>query len=378
MGSTLTNADARVRRGQEALEQGLRAKDPVRGIAEALKEVWPEAPLCACWLGEPGEALCVLDQRGQPLGERAAPIERALRRWCASGNDASIGSFRAPRGLLFRGEIHLARLCEGRHFLGGLAVAFPPEQVGPATDLLAGLAGFLSLRIGLDRARATPRSPSEQARALADMLGPISHDLHNVFNGMVLQTAILVRNVPEELREKVTVFRSLAFRASELLGQLDRYRHALRPPLAGVRVNEVVESAVERCRGEGIPVECRPGAKVPEVLADEEELARLVWLLVRNASAAMNPARGTGRVVVQTGRRKEQVVLTVKDSGPRLEPGGLETFFEATAPARGAEEPLERVACRALVERLRGTICARNLRRGLKVIVELPGRAGGG
>jgi signal transduction histidine kinase len=381
------NADGEVRRGQEALEQALRAKDPVRAVAGALREVWPEAPLCACWLGDPGEALCALDEQGHSLGDRVAAIDRAVRRWCGSRNDLSFGSFRAPRTLPFRGAIHLARLRAGKEFLGGLAVAFPPdfspEQVASAADLLAGLAGFLSLRIQLDRALAAPDRGGgpgclpEQAGALGDMLGPVAHELHNLFNGMVLQAAVLAREVPEGLREKVAFFRSQAFRASELLGLLDRYRYTLRPSPVGVRVNEVVESAVARCRGEGIPVECRPGARVPEVLANEEELARLVWLLVRNAHAAMNSSGGTGRVTVQTGRRKGQAVLTVKDSGPRLERDRLATFFEPTAPARGAEEPLERVACRALVERLRGTIRARNLRRGLEVIVELPARGGG-
>ncbi len=47
---------------------------------------------------------------------------------------------------------------------------------------------------------------------IADMVGPITHELHNVLNNIVLQAAIVMREVPEAFREDVAAVRRHAFR----------------------------------------------------------------------------------------------------------------------------------------------------------------------
>src|SRR5579871_5495706 len=115
---------------------------------------------------------------------------------------------------------------------------------------------------------------------LADMMGPISHELRNIFNNMVLNTAILARAVPENLRSQVAEFKSLALRANEMLTILDHHRQrivAIRRPLD---LNEVVEEAMQQFRAKGVEVTKQTAAGLPPVWGNQAEISRLIQLLV--------------------------------------------------------------------------------------------------
>ncbi len=199
---------------------------------------------------------------------------------------------------------------------------------------------------------------------LADMLGPVAHELHNVFNNIVLQAAIVSRSAPEALRPQLAEFRALGLRASEMLAQLDQQRHTIPTPLQPVDLHAVVRAVVDPLRAHGLAVTEQLSAQPSLVLAHERDLARLLGLLVKGAHLAGPP------VVVATASQGRKAHLLVTDQRPPLDPAALEQFFEPFgAPA--SDNPLERAACQTLARRLKATLRAENRPNVTVVVVEL-------
>src|SRR5262249_9892734 len=114
---------------------------------------------------------------------------------------------------------------------------------------------------------------------VADMLGPVSHDLHNVMNNIVLHAAVLARDSPESMRQRIAVFKSLAYQASQKLNELDEYRHQVRSPKQSVDIGQVTRSIVEGYAQQGVAIDCHLEAVEP-VAGNAADVRRLVELLI--------------------------------------------------------------------------------------------------
>jgi signal transduction histidine kinase len=187
---------------------------------------------------------------------------------------------------------------------------------------------------------------------LADMVGPLAHELHNVFNNMVLQAAIVGRSVPEPFREQIGAFRELAFRASKMLSDLDTYRHNVRFPRQPVDLADIVRRVIEKHQERGLAIHYEvQGAPAP-VLGNETDVARLTELLVRNAHAAGSP------VAVLVVRAEDRIALVVQDRGPDVESDRLYELFQPFAVTRRGQNSLERAACQTIARRLEAKLRA--------------------
>jgi hypothetical protein len=195
---------------------------------------------------------------------------------------------------------------------------------------------------------------------LADMIGPVSHELRNVFNNMVLTAAVLTRAVPEELRGQVAEFRSLALRANEMLTLLDHYRQAIVASRGLVDLNEAVEEAVNQCRANGLEVANKTSTDLPPVWAGRADVLRLIELLV---SACRPP------VQVCTERTGSAVRLTVQ-AGPPPNGESFERFFDAFGPAGSGKSQLERAACQTIARRLGVTLRTEKREGGMAVFID--------
>jgi len=260
------------------------------------------------------------------------------------------------------------------------AVVFPAsftaEEERAASEVLGELCSFLGLRLGLEacheREQFLLREHRQQTAlcVLADMVGPVSHELQNVFNNIVLQAAILAREVPGEVRPDVDVMRRLGVQASQMMNRLDEYRHRLNVPREPVDLNRIIARVLDELpAAPGVTVE-QDLDPLPPVLGNDSDLGRLLRLLVSNARAVLE-VQGGGAVTVRTEVRDRKVLLRVEDTGPSVEddPGKV---LEPFVLARPGENSLELGACQGLARKLKARIRAENLSpRGLAVSVEL-------
>jgi signal transduction histidine kinase len=206
--------------------------------------------------------------------------------------------------------------------------------------------------------------------AVGDMVSPVAHELHNIFNGIVLQTAIVSRDAPAALKEKLAVFRTLGLKASEVLRMLDNYRYALCVPLHPVRVNEALHEAEALLQIQGVDVDAEAEEECPDVMAVESDLARLLELLGRNARGAMAAADCAGPVRLRCRSEGSAVQLVVEDDGPGIQREKASTLFDTFVTVRPGTNALELAACRSIVRRFGAEIVAESLPgSGLRVTV---------
>ena len=365
-------------RGRDLLEQQLpeakRPEEQAAVFARVLRALWPEALLCYCRLGD--RAACAL-QDGQDNPAWASVLEGPLARWLALSERATPETLPAPDALPLSTPLLVSRIPgEGR----GAAVAFRTASATRqfwAAEVLGELCASFGLRLALDEQSRRERALLEEREqltaqcVLADMISPVSHEMQNIFNNIVLQTALVSRDLPEKVRQDVDVLRRLGLEASGMMGRLDSYRYALKPVRRPVDLNRLVSSVLAELPAEDVPVrqELTPG--LAPVSADASALRRLLRLLVTNARAVV-AAQGTGTVTVRTAARGRKVLLAVEDDGPGLggeDPGKV---FEPFIVAREGENSLEMAACHGLVRKLDGKITAEDGgARGLTVTVEL-------
>lgn len=373
-----------LRKGRDLLEQQLNANpDPARWperLAHTLRALWPDARLCYGRIG--AAAACALDDTGAGNAAWASALEVPLAGWLATPNADAPETLPAPPALGFAGPIHIARLRGAGAVPGAAAVAFParfsPEEVLWAVEVLDEWAAVAGLRFGLEESRARigfllqERDQQTALCALADMVGPFSHEMQNVFNNIVLQAAIVTRDVPEEVRGDIDVMRRMGLQASSMTSQLDDYRYRIAVVRRAVDLNAVVTSVLAELPAHPVKVERVLAADLPAVSANESDLCRLLRLLVVNARSVLE-VHGGGTVTVRTAPRDGKVLLAVEDTGPGLE--GEEDparVFEPFLRGRPGENNLELSACLGIVRRLKATIRAESPgASGLIVTAEL-------
>lgn len=370
------------RRGRDLFDRRLaQASDAGRAgraeaVAHALRDLWPGSPLCYCRLA--GGVRYAADQAGIHAPAWADALE-APAVACLGAAGAAPATLPAPPG-----PAHVARVPGG----GLVAVAFPADvPPGPASAVLAELGEFLGARLLIEECREREwdllleRKQQTSLCALADMVGPVSHELQNVFNNIILQAAIISRDVPEAVRPEVEVIRGVGRQASQMMHRLDEYRYRIQAVRRPVDLNAVVAAALDELGSGGSAPAVTVGAdlarSLPRAWGNDSDLRRLVLLLVRNARSALE-AQGGGTVTVRTGKQADKVVLRVEDDGPAVgdDPGQV---FDPFAEPRPGANGLELAACVGLMRKLRSpapgapaAIRAENRDpRGLVIVVEL-------
>jgi signal transduction histidine kinase len=144
-------------------------------------------------------------------------------------------------------------------------------------------------------------------------------------------------------------------------------------------INEVIVETVALARSEilrnDVVLETRLGSGLPSVRGDRVQLQQVIMNLVMNAVEAMGGMdEGTRELQIATDKdRDEHVAITVRDSGPMLEPQCLNRFFEAFYSTKPTGMGIGLSICRSIIEAHEGRIWASpNVPRGATLHVTLP------
>jgi len=183
------------------------------------------------------------------------------------------------------------------------------------------------------------KSLQERARlaSLGEAVAKISHDLRNMLASMQLIVDRLEMSKDPMVARIMPKFIAALDRAINLCQRTLRHGRAEEAPpeIRRVRVSRLAEEVAE---GLGLgpdtqPVQCR--IEAPEdhvVLADREQLYRVLANLVRNASEAIAATGEPGTIRIGGRRAGAEDVLTVSDTGPGLPARTVEHLFQ---PFRG-------------------------------------------
>jgi C4-dicarboxylate-specific signal transduction histidine kinase len=185
----------------------------------------------------------------------------------------------------------------------------------------------------------------------------------------------------DEVREALSCILRDGARAAALVERtrdLVKKRPRRRRP---VEINAAIREAIELIRTEaeknGVSVQTKLVETLPPVSGDGVELQQVVLNLIINAIEAMTgTSEGPRELLVSTDRTEAGgVLISVRDSGPRLTPGIQENLFKAFHTTKPNGLGLGLSICRSIVEAHGGRVWATaNAPRGAVFQFTLPAR----
>jgi C4-dicarboxylate-specific signal transduction histidine kinase len=261
----------------------------------------------------------------------------------------------------------------------------------PGTDFKPSL--FLGLVDISERRRAEDRLQTMQAELArvqrATMMGEITasiaHEINQPLAAMVTNARAGLRWLGSEtpdLGEAQSSMRRIVsdgHRASEVVAGIRAMFRKSERTNAYYDVNVLIREVVALVNGElkNNKVEARLdlGEGIPKILADRVQLQQVVLNLMMNAIEAMGSVPNGARVLGVNSQLRDgrDILITVKDSGPGIDPADLDRIFDRFFTTKSNGMGMGLSICRSIVEAHNGRLWAEpDVRPGSVFRISLP------
>jgi PAS domain S-box-containing protein len=174
---------------------------------------------------------------------------------------------------------------------------------------------------------------------LGEMSASIAHEVNQPLTAAVTSASACLRWLDaqklEEARRSASRVIAEVHRASEIIGRIRSLTKKAPPQKDWLDINETIHEVIALTRSEiqrnNIALETQLSEQVPVILADRVQLQQVILNLVMNAVEAMSGlSDGPRELLIRSGiDESEQVMISVQDSGPGIDPGSLDHLFEA-------------------------------------------------
>lgn len=168
----------------------------------------------------------------------------------------------------------------------------------------------------------------------------------------------------ERVRQTLGWIISDGMRAGEIIGRIRGLIKKVPPRQEEMEINEAVLEVIALTRGEmvknGVSVRMQLAEGLPIIRADRVQLQQVVLNLIINAVEAMSGVGdGARELLISTGRDAlNGVLVSLRDSGPGLDPASLEHLFDAFYTTKSSGMGMGLSICRSIVEAHGGRIWA--------------------
>ncbi|NKB59765.1 MAG: PAS domain S-box protein [Alphaproteobacteria bacterium] len=206
---------------------------------------------------------------------------------------------------------------------------------------------------------------SEKLSAIGELLAGVSHELNNPLSVLLGQAILLKDSTTDE---------AVQARAEKLYSAADRCARIVKTFLALARqrpieiesadVNDLIDEALEvtaySLRSFDIDVLPRLERRLPNVLADRDQIRQVITNLIINAEHALQDIDRGRELKIRTSYRKRtnEVVIKIKDNGPGVPADIRSRIFEPlfTTKEVGVGTGIGLALCHRIVEAHGGTI----------------------
>jgi len=207
---------------------------------------------------------------------------------------------------------------------------------------------------------------SERLALVGRLLASVSHELNNPLQA--IQNALFLlkeeTNLSSQARQDLDVILSEAERMAALI---ERLRGAYRPvrirDFRPVELNSLIEDVhaliATHMRQKEIAFEFFPDTDLPDILGLSDQIRQVVLNLFLNAIEIMKPG---GRLTVQTRGllHQNEVLLSVKDTGPGIDPEILPRIFDPFITSKHTGTGLGLTITHDIIQQHHGRIEAEN------------------
>jgi len=280
---------------QLAERPGIRLEEVLQGVVELLPAAWQYPEIAA--------ARVVLDGHAFATADFDACVDKQSVGLVAKGR---------PRGSLEVGYTrNKPELDEG---------PFLEEERRLIDTVARQVAGLIERREAAedqDRLEEQLRH-ADRLATIGQLSAGVAHELNEPLGNILAfaQLASKEAGLPAQAARDLDKIVATSLHAREIIKKLMLFARQTPPQKKPVGLNAVVEEALyfleSRCLKQGVSVERRLAAELPEIAADPSQLNQVLVNLVVNAIQAM-PAGGT--LTIATRRSGDCVVLSVEDTG---------------------------------------------------------------
>lgn len=224
--------------------------------------------------------------------------------------------------------------------------------VNDAGVLVEFVGAVMDVTEGRTREEALRKSQADLAHVtrvatLGEMSASIAHEVNQPLAAAVTSANACLRwldaQKPEEARRSASRVIAEVHRASEIIGRIRSLAKKAPPQKDWLDVNETIHEVIALARSEiqrnNIALEIQLSERVPVILADRVQLQQVILNLLMNAIDAMSGSSDRPRELLMRSSMddSEQVLISLHDSGPGINPEHLDHLFEAfyTTKPRG-------------------------------------------
>jgi PAS domain S-box-containing protein len=175
----------------------------------------------------------------------------------------------------------------------------------------------------------------------------------------------------EEVRQTLGCIVRDGMRAGDVIGRIRALVEKAPPRKEDLEINEAVLEVIALTRAEvlksGVSVRTQLAKGLPVVRADRVQLQQVILNLIINAVEAMSGVgEGARELLISTGRDASNgVLISLRDSGPGLDPKSLDRLFEAFYTTKAQGMGLGLAISRSIIEAHGGRLRASaNVPRG--------------
>jgi C4-dicarboxylate-specific signal transduction histidine kinase len=205
---------------------------------------------------------------------------------------------------------------------------------------------------------------------LGELAASIAHEVNQPLAALAANAGAALRwlgAAPANIGEACESLRHITRdvnRASEVIARIRTFLGRSTPQKAELRIDEVVREAAALMQGEaqakGAALALAPAAELPPVVADRIQLQQVIVNLTLNALEAMEAAHAqSGVVEIGVARhRHDELLVSVKDTGPGLELQHAEKIFDAFFTTKPGGLGMGLAISRSIVEAHGGSLWA--------------------
>ena len=147
------------------------------------------------------------------------------------------------------------------------------------------------------------------------------------------------------------------------------------PTVVNELVLDVLQSMREELKDHGITTETELAPELQRVDGHRNQLRQVIFNLIHNAIESMDITMDGSRVlrVITESQGPDAIIVAVEDSGPGINPGGLDSIFDPFITTKPDGMGLGLAICRMIVERHDGKLSAlSDGKKGARVQLVLP------
>jgi signal transduction histidine kinase len=217
---------------------------------------------------------------------------------------------------------------------------------------------------------------TERLSAIGEVAASVAHEIRNPLVAIGGFARTVFQSLPEEDRNKnkVKVIVEETDRLERILSGLLEFSRPALPRFTDVDLNSLVLQTVHFMDAEIdddlIQITYDLDAELPRVWADTQQMRQVLLNLIRNAIQAM---LNGGTVTFRTDVQRQEVRLSIEDSGPGIPPEQTERIFDAFFTTKPTGSGLGLAICTQIVRNHNGRISVESGRtRGAKFVISLP------